>query len=417
MDEIPRDQVQEFVADEFVVATPYLDLVMGRLGDSRAEIKAQDPELGLTLIRLINVDEAAGHVRSEREAIAARPITTRGAVDERIPLDRLLIDLRTRFAHEYGGWIPPMGKNRVMLGVQLFPYPQAGGDDAPVPLPADTQLPRYAPDGRIGDGARVVVLDTAIYTNDRLAGTYLAAPDSLLRDTTEVRDWWAGHGTFVTGLIVQRAPAAQIEIGSVLDVDGGTADVWTVAGRLIRCANTGADVVNLSFGCFTVDGEPPLVLERAITRVSAGSVVVAAAGNYGKLTGDKPPTSTTPIWPAAFDNVVAVGATDGAGQSAPFTPTVPWLDLLAPGVNVESTYLKGRVLGPPDKTTKQRDKQEFDGMARWSGTSFAAATVSGAIAAGVVPGRRTAYEALELLRSGTAGDSGTGIEVAKLPVH
>jgi membrane-anchored mycosin MYCP len=47
-------------------------------------------------------------------------------------------------------------------------------------------------------------------------------------------------------------------------------------------------------------------------------------------------------------------------------------------------------------------------MARWSGTSFAAATVSGAIASRTEPGRRTAHEALDELRSGAYG-SGTGI--------
>jgi membrane-anchored mycosin MYCP len=428
MDEIERDRVQEYVADEFVVGTPYRDLVLRRLGDSRAKIKAQDADLGLTLVKLIDVAEAARHVRAERERAereraereptGAQPTTRHGAADDRLRLGRLLADLRAGFAHDFGGWMPAMGKNRVMRGVQLFPYPSAGGDDDPAPLPRDTQLPQYTTNGRAGHGARLCVLDTAVYANDRLAGTYIAAPDSLLRDSTEVRDWWAGHATFVTGLIVQRAPAAQVEVESVLDVDGGATDVWEVARRLVRCADTGADVVNLSFGCFTVDGEPPLVLERAVARLTPDTVVVAASGNYGRLTGEEPPTSSTPIWPAAFENVVAVGATDDSGQLARFTPTVPWLDLLAPGVNVESTYLKGRVLGPPDKTPEHRRyEQEFTGLARWSGTSFAAATVSGAIAAGVVPGRRTAYEVLEQLRTGAARDGGTGIEVAKLPVH
>ena len=81
--------------------------------------------------------------------------------------------------------------------------------------------------------------------------------------------------------------------------------------------------MNLSFGCFTDDGEPPLVLARAVSLLSAEILLVAAAGNHGDIDelrakgdlADKPwtrgLTSKTPLWPAAFDEVIAVGATDG----------------------------------------------------------------------------------------------------------
>jgi len=75
---------------------------------------------------------------------------------------------------------------------------------------------------------------------------------------------------------------------------------------------------------------------------------------------------------------------------------LPWVDVAACGMEVSSTYLKGdvnleSVHGKPD--------QPFDGFATWSGTSFAAAEVSGAIAARTVPGEVGARTALaQLLR-------------------
>jgi hypothetical protein len=55
---------------------------------------------------------------------------------------------------------------------------------------------------------------------------------------------------------------------------------------------------------------------------------------------------------------------------------------------------------PPDLPAGDQLPDEFDGYAAWSGTSFAAATVSGAIAAHVVAGERDARSALEELRAG-----------------
>jgi subtilisin family serine protease len=217
--------------------------------------------------------------------------------------------------------------------------------------------------------------------------------------------WWAGHGTFVAGLVVQRAPAVELEMESVLGKDDGTGpSVWQVARSLGRYARSGADIVNLSFGCFTLDGQPPLVLERAVNRLTASMVVVAAAGNYGEIEKAEPPNSHTPIWPAAFEEVVAVGANTAEGAPAGFTPQAPWIDLRAIGVDVDSSYLDGNV-------ELDTETVAFTGAARWSGTSFAAASVAGAIAARTEPGRRTAHEALDELRAGAYGGSDSGIEV------
>ncbi len=136
-------------------------------------------------------------------------------------------------------------------------------------------------------------------------------------------------------------------------------------------------------------------------------LIVAAAGNHGKTDQHH-----TPVWPAALPDVVAVGASSEPGSE--FSPNLPWVTCTAPGVNVVGAYLHHAVTMPtrlpprlaredtdarmlpagriaPQDTTG--DPVRFDGYARWSGTSFAAATVSGAVAAAMRPGQ-TAVEAL-----------------------
>ena len=60
-----------------------------------------------------------------------------------------------------------------------------------------------------------------------------------------------------------------------------------------------------------------------------------------------------------------------------------------PGVDLVSTYLPKALVGNPPESTP------FDGFAKWKGTSFSAALISGVIAARTKPGGVTSREAAE----------------------
>lgn len=192
-----------------------------------------------------------------------------------------------------------------------------------------------------------------------------------------------GHGTHIAGIAAARdngvgvvgiAPGARLWAVRVLDdVGNGSLGTlicgieWVTAhADVIEVANMSLSGLDPDLGCS--DG----ALHEAICRsVRAGVTYTAAAGNAGSDAED--------YSPAAFDDVITVSALadyDGRpggltlpplacpgtdDQYAPFSNWGSDVDLIAPGVCVQSTWLRG-------------------GYASLSGTSQAAAHVAGAAA-------------------------------------
>lgn len=272
-------------------------------------------------------------------------------------LDLLLFDLRRRFADEHG-MVPVMGKNRDVAMV----FPQAVEDlpglaskgDADIPEVIDpSHLPLDLPGSEVGRDISVGAVDTPWDPEPGPRGRY--AP-------------WAGHAWFVVGLIRQQAPAAIVHPRPGLSGTTGVSTSWDVARQIATFVDgERIDILNLSLGVTTADGEPPLVLRRAIDRLDDHVLVVAAAGNRAGMAG------ADTIWPAAMTDVAAVGAT--TEFKSHFSPRKLWVGFTADGVDVVSNYLTGDVEMSDGRVIS------FAGAAKWTGTSFSAATVSGAVAA------------------------------------
>ncbi len=179
---------------------------------------------------------------------------------------------------------------------------------------------------------------------------------------------------------------------------------------MMQYLRDGARILNCSWACYTKDGRPPFVLERALAVLTPKLLVVAAAGNHGQFWSKKKgedgekedkkyreknmlPARDAPAYPAALPNVVAVGASGpdgpatfnpiawgtGAGGKERIAALAPWINVLAPGVAVRGPYFgdeREEEVRVPDKAPsavreqKYRTK-EFNGEAEWSGTSFA----------------------------------------------
>lgn len=230
-----------------------------------------------------------------------------------------------------------------------FDFSQLGGAPSPATLATQwawskTKL-NVAQNSTTGRGIKVAVLDTGVKSNHPLlAGKVIAGFDAIngVMDGSDVN----GHGTFVAGIIAQVAPDAQIIPVRVLDADGtGTLDNVLTGFRF--ALNSGAKVINLSFS--TTDDLKPLH-DIIIEASNKGIVVVAASGNDA---------TNQPYYPAAYNELVAVSATDKNDYRASFANFGNYIELSSPGVDIYSAWLDG-------------------GYAIGSGTSFSTPILAGA---------------------------------------
>lgn len=257
--------------------------------------------------------------------------------------------------------------------------------------PASPPSPAWLDSKTVGDGMTIAVLDTGIaydpgvhpWLDQRFTADPTLDRDVPNEDGSPFLASEGGHGTFVAGIASRAAPAAHLVVARVLDARGIGSSTSVLAGITRAEAAAGRsgrklDLLNLSLGGYARGDRAPQLLRRRIRAlVAGGTVVVAAAGNLG---------SPRPFWPAAMPEVIGVGALDGWGP-APFTNYGPWVDACAPGVDVVSTFFDERrqqLTGadlPPGPSTLGPLAVTFPGYGRWSGTSFAAPKVAGAIAA------------------------------------
>jgi hypothetical protein len=415
-----RGRVETFHDDQLVVAIPDLHVTKKALADLGVSWPQdgidESASLGLARIHgLSGVREAVGRLVQDPAIgtdLRFREYQTnvhagRDAAD----LEILVKGLQLQFAQKFPGWEVTIGKNygpAVIMGRAMDPHWGGGGQGNPSITAAKLTLPR----SKRGRGVRVGVLDTRLFPAKILAGHYIARPSDLLDPGQDEFTMFDGHCAFVSSCILRQAPAAELHVYYMLDSEGN-GSAWDAAKAMAQMAHDGLDVVNLSFGGFlTDDNTAPMVLETAVKRFSPETVVVAAAANNGdeaELTGEMDgiqPNSAS--YPAALPDVVGVGSLDQDGKPAAFTPSpAPWISLLAPGVGIIGAYVRGKVtLETSDKGGyKTTTSVPFTGKAEWEGNSFAAATVTGRIAAGTLPGRRSPRKVLEgLLQSKPGSD-------------
>jgi hypothetical protein len=253
------------------------------------------------------------------------------------------------------------------------------------PEPSEGPGPDYEPAAAEGSRIRVAVIDTGITKQKRSDG-WLAGlvrqdgdddnvdPLDALPKRNGYLDLGAGHGTFAAGIVQQVAPGAELAVYKALDTDGIGSEV-DVACAMVRAVREGAQILNLSLGMETLDDQPSVVFEVALELIDEEAaktgrevLVVAAAGNFGHA---------RPCWPAALRRVIAVAGLTQDLAPAAWSTRGAWVDCSTIAEGVRSTYVKGQEHPQVDP---QPDKFGDNAWALWTGTSFAAPQVAGALA-------------------------------------
>jgi thermitase len=183
-----------------------------------------------------------------------------------------------------------------------------------------------------GEGVRIAILDTGLdQDHEDFAGKVAMQANFSASPTL---DDMHGHGTHVAGIagaatdnglgIAGAGGAASLMIGKVLGDDGKGSTAALVDG-IVWAANQGARVINISVTL----KKPSLALQEAINFAERkNSLVVAAAGQK---------RGAAKVYPAAFDNVLAVTAVDADNGLMPTAAHGRWVDVAAPGVGIYAT--------------------------------------------------------------------------------
>jgi len=183
---------------------------------------------------------------------------------------------------------------------------------------------------------------------------------------------YAGHGTFVAGVLRCMAPKASVFVERAFDIAG--ADYETrLASSLEDALDRNPDILVFTFTSATHRDQSlhtfDELYERRIRGIK-GLVVLAPAGNDG---------SSRPMWPAAHPGVIAVGALAANGRDrADFSGFGGWVDVYAPGEDLINAFPEGTYVCSEPPVGERR---QFHGLAVWSGTSFSTPVVAGLIAA------------------------------------
>lgn len=130
------------------------------------------------------------------------------------------------------------------------------------------------------------------------------------------------------------APAVELFAVKVLRDDGSGTVSALIAG-IDWSVKNGMQVVNMSLSTATDSQSLRLAVDNAY---AAGVLLIAAAGNSGTADG----SGDTVRFPARYDSVIAVAATDRHNVRASFSATGSTLELSAPGVIINSTLPDSR---------------------------------------------------------------------------
>lgn len=277
-------------------------------------------------------------------------------------------------------------------GQALYGGGEYGTVDADIDAPEAWDLAFGTGNFPNSGGTRVGILDTGIdQDHDDLVGKTKACAQAttgtgaVVEGLCDDRD---SHGTHMAGMIgahannwygvAGAAPDAEFAVFNVQNAGGGYYYIDVLAGiRWLRTTGQ-AEIINMSLGVSNEFLALSLFDQELSDAYSAGTLLIAAAGNGGCY-----PCYS---YPASHPDVISVAATDKDDVDAYFSNCNDDVEIAAPGVRVGSTWIN-------------------NGYGEGDGTSIATAQVSGAAALVMSERGTTAAETRAILTS-TADDVG-----------
>lgn len=196
-------------------------------------------------------------------------------------------------------------------------------------------------EGYTGGGVKVAILDTGVmgtHSELTLAGEADATGASVVTGSGTASDK-GGHGTHVAGIIGAKAdnsaggagiaPDATLYAVNVLSGGENAGTDWAIVQGIKQAIQWDVDIINMSLGG---PGYNELCQKTVTDAYNKGIAIFVSAGNDG---------ASCINYPAHYDHIICVAATDQDNSRADFSTYGSWVDLSAPGVAIWSTYYDG----------------------------------------------------------------------------
>lgn len=183
-------------------------------------------------------------------------------------------------------------------------------------------IPKASPNGQY---TVVGLIDSAVQPKDGTFAEFLLPGVSV--NETAAGTEGPSHGTSMAETILRGLSASSEEKSTTVrllpvDVFGANGEQTTtfdIANGVYKAVNGGAMIVNMSMGG---DGDSSFLYRTIKSAHDQGVVFIAAAGNE---------PVTTPTYPAAYPEVIAVTASDRTGNLASYANRGSFVDAIAPG--------------------------------------------------------------------------------------
>jgi thermitase len=292
------------------------------------------------------------------------PVTTEGNEPNLIPNfydEQWGLDNR---GQSFGATVDPL------FGTLIVPA-YTGVADADIDAPEGWEITHG------NNSIRIAILDSGVYCNHADLDSKCVEEVNFVDEHASPLDDIIGHGTHVAGIAAAETDngvgvagvAREALFGSlkvcyedytlaILGIIQGVCDDADIADAITYAADAGYEVINMSLA-------GPQFSQTLLNAVNyawdRGSVIIAGAGNG---------YSTELLYPAGFDNVISVGATDYFDNLAYFSSFGDGVSVLAPGHTIFSTV--------PNSFCEGMSPDDLRGCHDWkSGTSMATPYVSG----------------------------------------
>jgi len=234
-----------------------------------------------------------------------------------------------------------------------------------------------------GEGVNAYIVDTGIHISHPEFEGRAKIGKTFVKDDDKDGN---GHGSHVAGTIGSKSygVAKKVTLIAVKVLDGrGYGDTGGVIAGIEYVATEGPKSRRKAVANMSLGGPASKALDRAVqAAVKAGIVFVVAAGNSA---GD-----ACKLSPAGVPEAITVAASDKYDKLASFSETGKCVDIIAPGVDITSTWNDGR----------------YNTI---SGTSMASPHVAGVVALALAEGNFTSpAEVQDYLKKIASKDKITG---------